>query len=270
MKRAKSNTAKVAEAMENSPKSKEVKKQQPIFTPTQVIEQITEKMSKENATLTKSELTGALMDFADEANSRISIGLHFLRLQVPLGSDFTATLQKFANAVNRSMSALWSYIGLARTASFEFQKNPTARIELFRIWDAKGCYDPANGELKPVVAETLKKYPIPESKDGAECAVWARRFVNTVNESVKGTRKAQSGKVWDATTVDKNHGLLVKRVRTFATKANGRAITKLFTALFVELAVTIEGGNKPVVAFQIIGDALKASRDQILVDGLER
>jgi hypothetical protein len=265
-RKEKSQTAKAIDAVKTAVEAKKAPK--PIFTPTQVIEQITEKMSRENAILTKSELTGALMDFADEANSRISIGLHFLKLQIPLGSDFTATLEKFAYAVNRSMAALWQYIGLAKVASFEFQKNPTARAELFRIWDAKGCYDPANGELKPVVAETLKLHPIPESKDGAECAVWARKFVNEVNNKVRATRKAQSGKVWDAATVDKRSGALVKSARQFATKANGRAVRKMLLDMFVAMA-TIEG-EKPSVIFAIVGDALNDARNQMVGVGLEK
>ena len=264
-RKEKSQTAKTMAALKDA----EVKKaSKPIFTPTQVIEQITDKMSKENATLTKSELTGALMDFADEANSRISIGMHFLRLQVPLGSDFTTTLQKFGDAVNRSMTALWQYIGLARAASFEFQKNPTARIELFRIWDAKGCYDPANGELKPVVAETLKEIPMPDSKDGAECAVWARRFANEINERVKATRKANTGKVWTAEIVAQKHGNLVKAAVSFNKNASGRATTKMLSAMFVAMCTT-EGKN-PSVVMSIIADALRDTQAQLLELGLEK
>jgi hypothetical protein len=264
-RKEKSQTAKTMAALKDA----EVKKApKPIFTPTQVIEQITDKMSKENATLTKSELTGALMDFADEANSRISIGMHFLKLQVPLGSDFTTTLQKFADAVNRSMSALWSYIGLARAFSFEFQRNPVARQQLSLVWDAKGCFDPANGELKPVVAEVLKDLPIPESKDGAECAVWARRFANEINERVKVARKANTGKTWTAEVVAQKHGSLVKAAVAFNKVCSGRLVSKMLAAMFVAMATT-EGKN-PSVVIGIIAEALKDTQAQLLELGLEK
>jgi hypothetical protein len=220
----------------------------PILTPSQAIGIFTENLPKEQAQLVKADYDKLLTEFANESGSRITIGKLLREVQETLGENFSKFLDDcIVKVLRKSRATCYSYMALASLATLKFAKNKVVSTALFRIWGAEGSFDSVNGELKPVVDQAIGACGgIPESTDSATCEQWVRKFVDTVDQMVRGGRQAQpGGKRWDAETITTKSAQVVKAYRTFITNqsVSAKKASALLTAILVESMVEMSASE---------------------------
>lgn len=222
-------------------------KQVVTVTPSQAIGIFTENLPKDQSTKLKSLYDDLLSEFAQESQSRISIGKTLVQTRELLGENFGKFLQDcVVKVLRKSPATCYNYIALSQAFSLKFAKNNVIATALFRIWGAEGAFDSVNGELKPAVDQAIGACGgIPETKDSATCETWARKFIETCDALVKQGRSAQVNRGWDAETMDAKAANVIKSFRTFITNksVSAKRAQKLLTAVLVEAMQEMSGAE---------------------------
>jgi hypothetical protein len=213
--------SKVANKISEAAKEAAAKKTE-VFSPMQAIGQFTDKLDKQRKDAILPLWDELLEEFASEGNSKISIGNTLIRCESVLGDTWPTFLDVCIDKyLRKSRTTCYVYIGIANSFNFAFAKNGVIKTALSRIWDARGAFDSANGKPLPVLEKAIKACGgIPETTDSQTCEVWAQVFVNTIDEMVRGKRKAQIDKTWDSETYKKNHERIVKSFESFVKNKN--------------------------------------------------
>lgn len=219
-KQAVKRANKVANKLTEAAKETE-KKVTEIFSPMQAIGQFASKLDKERKDGILPLWDELLDEFTQEGNSKLSIGNTLIKCENLLGDVWSSFLEVVQKVLRRDRATCYVYIGTANSFNFAFAKNVVVKNALLRIWDAKGAFDSKNGKALPVVEKAIKACNgIPETTDSQTCEVWAQVFVDTVDEMVRGKRKAQVDRTWDAETYKKNHERVVKTFTSFIGNKN--------------------------------------------------
>lgn len=222
-------------------------KQVVTFTPSQAIGIFTENLPKDQSSKLKSLYDDLLSEFAQESQSRISIGKTLIQTRELLGENFGKFLQDcVVKVLRKSPATCYNYIALSQAFSLKFAKNNVIATALFRIWGAEGAFDSVNGELKPAVDQAIGACGgIPETKDSATCETWARKFIETCDALVKQGRSAQVTRGWDAETMATKHANVVKAFRSFITNksVSAKRASKLLVDVLVEAMQEMSGSE---------------------------
>lgn len=229
-----------AEEISNAAQTAKVAVPASELSPYQVLETLADGLHNNvKATLMKTLGQELLEEFALESTSKIAIGRTLNRCQIELGEAFATFRRDFVEgSLRKSTATIYNYMALAEAAGYKFSAaSQAAKTALFRIWAAEGCYDTANGKLKPVVDTAIKAVGgLCESKDSGEAETWARKFVDTCDKLIKGERQAApGGRTWDAETMTEKHANVVKAYNGFIT--NKSVSAKKAIALLADLLV---------------------------------
>lgn len=213
-----------------------------ILTPSQAIGQFADTQPKENQTKLKNIYDGLLDSFAQESQSRITIGKLLMQAKDLLGDSFGGA-SGFLKAcvvdvLRKSEATCYNYMALASAATVKFAKNPVVSTALFRIWGAEGAYDTTNGKLKDAVDMAIAACGgIPEERDSALCESWARKFIQAC-DSLTQKRNAQVDRTWDLETIKKKHESIKNAFSGFLKNksVNSKRATALLTDLLIVAA----------------------------------
>ncbi len=266
----KTATARVMEGVEAAAQvAKEKANGALVQTPTQAIGIFAENLPTDTGRNLKSLYGDLLAEFSQEGSSKVAIGKTLVSIKELLGENFGKFLDDcVAKTLRRSLATCYNYIALFKAANLKFAKNKVVADALFRIWDAKGCFDSVNGELSPAVDKAIKALDgIPESTDSQLCETWVRRFIVEVDKLVGNGRAARTAAGWDSETMTKKHVAVVKGFRAYVTNksvSSNRAIS-LLTDVMVE-ALTEMSPSSLTTAIENAKAKIAKRRAQIAED----
>lgn len=246
--RANKTANKIAEAAKEAEK-----KATEVFSPSQAIEQFRSKLDKDRKDGILPIWEELLDEFSHEGSSKISIGNSLIKAEKLLGDVWDSFLETVKQVLRRDRSTCYVYIGIANSFNYAFAKNVVVKNALSRFWDARGAFDSKNGKALPVLDKAIKACGgVPESTDSQTCEVWAQVFVTTLDDMVRGKRKAQVDKTWDSETYKANHERVVKAFQSFVTNKNvdsKRAVLMLRDILLTAMEPKIMGAANVNAAF---------------------
>jgi hypothetical protein len=197
------------------------KKDSEVFSPMQAIGQFAANLDKDRKDAILPLWDELLDEFASEGNSRINIGNTLRKCESVCGDIWNTFLDVVKKTLRRDRSTCYVYMGLADSFNFAFAKNVVVKNALARFWDAKGAFDSTNGKPLPALEKAIKACGgIPTTTDSQTCEVWAQVFVNTIDEMVRGKRKAQVDKTWDSETYKEKHKAVIDRFHAFVINKN--------------------------------------------------